>query len=237
MNWFSDRPIAHRGAHRGTEIPENSLAAFEEAIRLNHPIELDIYKLVDQNIAVFHDETLKRVTGVEGKIFDRSASDLPQLKLFGTDQTIPLIDQVFDLVQGKVPILIEIKEQAIAGQIEPLLWQKLSKYTGEYAIQSFNPNTLAWFRKNAPTVIRGQLSGNFNGETLEWYKKVILENLLLNGLSQPHFISYDLKALPNLPTAIARTLFKLPLIAWTIRTQADREKAAQVADNIIFDEI
>jgi glycerophosphoryl diester phosphodiesterase len=237
MQWYLNRPIAHRGSHRGTEIPENSMRAFEESIRLNHPIELDIFKLVDQSIAVFHDETLKRVTGVDGKISDQSSSDLKRLKLFGTDQTIPLLDDVLNLVQGKVPILIEIKEQPIAGQIEPILWQKLSNYSGDYAIQSFNPNTLAWFKKNAPTVTRGQLSGNFKGENLEWYKKLILSNLLLNPLSQPHFVAYDLKALPNVPTAIARNLFKVPIIAWTIRTQADREKAAQCADNIIFDEI
>lgn len=237
-HWISSVPIAHRGLNSDT-IPENSMASFEAAIAKQYAIELDIHLLADGNIAVFHDEDLQRVTGVEGKIADQTAAQVQQLKLLHTDQTVPLIEEALALVQGKVPLLIEIKskDKSKVGTLEPTLMQKLADYTGDYAIQTFNPYSLEWFKHHAPQVPRGQLSGNFKGEDLTWSKKLLLSNLLLNAVSRPHFIGYDIQALPHPAPAIARQWFKIPIVAWTVRSETDRAKAEKVADNIIFEHI
>lgn len=234
MQWISSQPIAHRGLHSNPSIPENSLRSFEAAVEHNYAIELDVNLLADGGVAVFHDQDLERMTGVKGKIADQDSSTVQQLKLLGTDQSIPLIEDVFELVNGRVPILVEIKNEGAVGALEQALLSKLSHYSGDYAIQAFNPFSLSWFKKNAPHIPRGQLSGDFKAETLAWHKKVLLSNLLMNWASSPHFIAYDLRSLPCVPVTIARTL-KVPILAWTIRTEQEKVKALNYADNIIFD--
>ncbi|NET30951.1 MAG: glycerophosphodiester phosphodiesterase [Cyanothece sp. SIO1E1] len=236
MKWILERPIAHRGLHSGYTIPENSMVAFEAAIKHNYPFELDIHLLADDNLAVFHDEHLDRATGVKGAISAQNRLQLKKLRLFQSDQSIPLLDDVLDLVNGQVPILIEIKNRNTVGRFESVLWQKLSDYRGEYAVQSFNPFSMSWFRKHAPIVPRGQLSCDFRYVELSRTKKFLLKNLLINWASAPDFIAYDISALPYFATDLAQTL-GLPIIAWTIRNQQQQAKAQKVANNIIFEQI
>ena len=237
MAWFTDQPIAHRGYHNNGSIPENSLAAVEAAIAPGYAAEIDIHLLKDGNIAVFHDDTLDRMTGITGNITDQTAESLKALRLGNTEHHIPLIEEVLASVNGAVPLVIEIKSKgkASVGSLETVLAQKLTDYSGEYAIQSFNPYTLAWFKQHLPDTPRGQLSGNFKGEDLAWTKKALLSNLLLNSMSQPAYIGYDLQALPHIAPFLANRLFGIPIVAWTIRNQADYEQAKRVADNIIFE--
>jgi glycerophosphoryl diester phosphodiesterase len=236
MDWITTRPIAHRGLHRGREIPENSMAAFEAAIAANHPIELDIQFLADGHIAVFHDKGLERLTGQPGSIAEQTLDSISKFHLFGTDQTIPSLPEVLALIHGQVPVLVELKNEGKVGPLESALHQVLKDYRGEVAIQAFNPFSLQWFKKNAPDIPRGQLAGNFKGESLAWYNKLLLSNLLMNWASDPQFIAYDLRALPSLPTTLNRQLFKTPLLAWTVRSTAERDQALKLADNYIFDE-
>ncbi|MEM7771495.1 MAG: glycerophosphodiester phosphodiesterase family protein [Cyanobacteria bacterium P01_A01_bin.37] len=235
MDWLLERPIAHRGLHRGTDIPENSMRAFAAAIASHHPIELDIQQLADGALAVFHDSDLQRLTGHSGLIADQTVDTIKQFHLFQTDQTIPLLSDVLEVVDGQVPLVIELKNEGEVGPLETALLDIVSTYSGEFAIQAFNPFSLEFFKQRAPSILRGQLSGNFRGEALPWHKKLLLSNLLLNGKSAPHFIAYDLGALPSLPTSLARRIFKIPLVAWTVRSEADRAKALTCADNFIFD--
>jgi glycerophosphoryl diester phosphodiesterase len=236
MDWITQRPIAHRGLHRGREIPENSMAAFEAAIAANHPIELDIQFLADGHIAVFHDKDLERLTGQSGSIAEQTIYSLSKFHLLGTDQTIPSLPEALALINSQVPVLVELKNEGQVGPLESALHQVLKDYRGEVAIQAFNPFSLQWFKKNAPAIPRGQLSGNFKGESLAWHNKLLLSNLLMNWASDPQFIAYDLRALPSLPTTINRQLFKTPLLAWTVRSTAERNQALKLADNYIFDE-
>ena len=237
MNWIVQKPIAHRGLHNGCSIPENSLVAFESAIRHNYPIELDIHLLSDGSLAVFHDQYLTRMTGINGKLAEHNSSTVRQLKLLDSDQYIPLIEEVFELVNGKVPILIEIKNKGKVGKIEPILLNKLSHYYGEYAVQSFNPFSIAWFKNNAPNILRGQLSTDFKFENLEWHKKIFLKNLLTNWVSSPNFIGYDIQNLPYFPVTLARQVFNCPILAWTVKNEEDKIKASKYADNFIFENI
>ena len=235
MEWMLNRAIAHRGLHCGVDIPENSMSAFAAAVAHNHPIELDVHLLSDGHVIVFHDMDLERMTGETGAITHQTIESLQRLRLLGTDQHIPTLAEALDFIHGQVPILIEIKNRGKAGPLEAALLHLLKNYNGEFAVQSFNPYSLAWFKKHAPHILRGQLASNFKGMDFAWGLKVILGNLLLNWASAPHFIAYDIKALPNLPTTIAKQIFKRPLLAWTVRSQLDHQHALEYADNIIFD--
>lgn len=239
MDWILDKPIAHRGLHRssksGSTVPENSLAAFEAAVKRGYPFELDIQLLADGGLVVFHDQDLIRLTGVKGKISEQNSQTIKQLKLLDSDQHVPLLDQVFELVKGRVPILIEIKSDEVVGTLEQNLLNKLSDYSGEYAVMSFNPFSISWFKENAPQILRGQLSGSFKSGDLAWHQKIMRRNLLMNRVSSPNFIGYDIRALPYLPVSIARQVFNCPILAWTVKTEEDKLKAAKYVDNIIFE--
>lgn len=235
MDWIVERAIAHRGLHNKGSIPENSISAFAAAIAENCPIELDIQLLADGEVAVFHDKTLDRLTGESGKIADQTLATIHHCKLLGTQQYIPSLRETLKFINGRVPLLIEIKNEGRVGSLERSLLKTLDGYQGEFAVQSFNPYSLAWFKKRAPHIRRGQLASSFKGEAVPWYQRALLGNLIFNGASAPHFIAYDLKGLPNLPTTLARHLFRRPLLTWTVRSEADRQKALQVADNYIFD--
>ncbi|PZO42527.1 MAG: glycerophosphodiester phosphodiesterase [Leptolyngbya sp.] len=227
MEWITTRPIAHRGLHQDAAAPENSLAAFEAAIAADHPIELDVQLLADGHLAVFHDRDLRRLTGKKARIADQTLATLNRYRLCHTDQIIPSLAEVLACVDGRVPLLIEIKNEKRVGPPEQALVKTLAGYRGEFAVQSFNPRSLHWLRQSAPHIPRGQLARR--------PQKFLRSNLLLAWLSAPHFIAYNVKALPNLPTTLARSYFDLPLLAWTVRSQAECDRAAQYADNYIFD--
>ncbi|NET50341.1 MAG: glycerophosphodiester phosphodiesterase [Merismopedia sp. SIO2A8] len=235
MDWMLNRAIAHRGLHCGTTIPENSLSAFAAAIEQNHPVELDIQLLADGNIVVFHDPDLERMTGRKGAIAHQTLASINALRLLDTNQHIPSLPEVLKFIRGRVPILIEIKNDGKVGTLEAALLKAIQGYTGEFAIQSFNPYSLAWMRKHAPHIIRGQLLCSWKTVQARWVLKIVWDNLFLNWASLPHFIAYEVNALPNLPATIANRVFQCPLLAWTIRNHADQQHALQHADNIIFD--
>ncbi len=230
--WIVEDYIAHRGLH-DDKVPENSLLAFENAIKQGYPIETDVHQISDGTLIIFHDNSLQRMTGQDGYVKNLKKEDLEKIKLSGTDQKIPTLDEFLKFVDGRTPILLEIKNTNKVGELESALYSKLKQYNGEYAIQSFNPYVLEWFKINAPEVLRGQLSGYFKGEKLSFLKKLFLKRMILNKkVSEPHFISYEAKALPN---RFVRKYRSLPLIAWTVRSQEEYMKVVKFCDNIIFE--
>lgn len=235
MDWITARPIAHRGLHRGPTVPENSLRAFEDAIGHGYPIEMDVQRLADGELAVFHDKTLDRLTGKPGTIHEQTLASLKQYRLCGTDQTIPSLAEALDLIHGQVPVLIEIKNEGRVGTLERALLNLLTDYQGEFAVQSFNPLSLRWFKRHAPHIRRGQLSSAIGWDPAPWHLAMAHSNLLFNWASQPHFIAYDLRSLPKLSTTVAKCAFHIPLITWTVRSPSDQAKAQSCADNYIFD--
>ncbi len=231
-SWLVENYIAHRGFH-DQDAPENSLLAFENAIKKGYAIELDVHLISDGEIVVIHDDTLKRMTSKDGYVKNLKSEDLKDYKLLGTEQYIPTLNQVLELVNGQVPILIEIKNNGKVGELESKLHQILQAYNGEYAVQSFNPYSLQWFNLNAPEVLRGQLSGYLRGTKLGFFKKFALKRMLLNkSVSKPHFISYEAEALPN---AYVKRYKNLPLLCWTVRSQEQYNKVIKHCDNIIFE--
>lgn len=230
--WLVEYPIAHRGLHTD-EMPENSLGAFQNAIDNGYPIELDVHLTCDGTVVVFHDDSLARVTNKDGYVKNLTKDTLKDYSLFGTKYTIPTFKEVLDLVDGQVPILIEVKNTGKVGELESALLKILKDYTGEYAIQSFNPYVLEWFKKNAPQIARGQLAGYFKGEKLSFIKKFALKRMLLNKkISCPDFISYDAR---NVPNRFINKYKNLPLLVWCVHSQDEYLKKVKYCDNIIFE--
>ena len=231
-SWLVETPIAHRGLH-DKDHPENSISAFARAIDEGYPIELDVQLIADGTVVVFHDESLSRLTDNDGYIKFLNKSDLDILTLKDSKEKIPTFEEVLKFVDGRVPLLIEIKNQGKVGQLEKNVIDLLKDYKGQYAVQSFNPYVLEYFNKHAPEIIRGQLAGFFRGEKLSFMKKYALKRMLLNKkISKPNFISYEAKRVPN---RFVRKYKKIPLLVWTITSQSEYLKVVKYCDNVIFE--
>lgn len=231
-SWLVESPIAHRGLHDKV-TPENSLPAFQKAIDAGYPIELDVQMLADGTVVVFHDESLSRITGNDGYLKFLTKGDLEMLHLNGTKETIPTFEEVLKLVNGKVPLLIEVKNSGKVGELEKSVIELLKDYKGEFAVQSFNPFVLKYFADHAPQIARGQLAGYLRGEKLPFIQKFALKRMLLNKkTSRPDFISYESRCVPN---RFVRKYKKLPLLVWTVRNQAEYLRVVKYCDNVIFE--
>ena len=230
-SWLLTTPIAHRGLW-GKDIIENSLDAYQQAVNNGYHIEVDLYSSIDGEIFCFHDENLLRMTGVNQNIYSLSSSKLKNLNLMDSEQKIPTFDELLELVNGKVPILIEIKNQPDSTIVEKVI-NRLLSYKGEFAIQSFNPIYIKKVKKLAPHFIRGILGSGEFSEKLPFYKKFLVKSMPLNFIIKPDFISYNHL---NLPLKQNKSK-NLPVISWTITNLDDYEKVKQYCDNVIFEKI
>lgn len=230
-SWLLNKPIAHRGLW-GDGIIENSLPAYQNAIDNGYPIEVDVYSSLDGEIFCFHDENLFRMTGVNKNIYSLSASQIKELNLLESEQKIPTFDELLHLASGKVPLLIEIKNQPDSSVVDKVITRLLS-YKGEFAIQSFNPLYIKRVKKLAPHFIRGILGSSVFYEKLPFYKRVLVKNMPFNFIIKPDFISYNYLGLP----LKNKNSKNLPVIAWTITDLNDYKKAKEFCSNVIFEKI
>lgn len=235
-NWLINRAIAHRGLHSlEAGIPENSLASFSEAIALGFAIEIDIQLIQDDVIIVFHDENTQRLTGVDKNSYALKPEELAHLTLLESDQTIPTLQQTLDHINTQAPLLIEIKTDGEVGRLEPILLSMLSRYKGEYAIISFDPQVIRWFKIHAPHIYCGQLSWSYQGENMPWYKKFMLRNMLTNFIFKPDFVGIDVNYLSSF-SAWFWSKMGVPVLTWTVRSQKQEFQARKKAVNIIFED-
>ncbi len=230
------RQVAHRGLHdRELGIPENSLPAFARAVEQGKAIELDLHATADNRLVVLHDFQLKRMTGVPGIVEEWTLEDLSKLRLQGTDAQIPTLDEVLELVNGKVPLLLEIKSERLGevGRLEPVLMKRLASYQGEFILEAFNPEVLVWLHRHAPQYIRGQL-GNLDDENRQF--KFYSRHLMFNPRSRPDFIAFDIQKSGS-KLRLAGKKHGLPLLGWTIRTEAELKKADRLCDGVIYEHL
>lgn len=233
--WVLAKPVAHKGLWApGSQRPENSLAAFAAAANAGHPIELDVQLSADGRVVVFHDYTLSRMTGRGGRLAEMPLAQLRQARLMGGSETIPELADVLNLVDDRVPLFVEIKNEGEVGKLEDAVAKHLSAYGGRAVVMSFNPYSLARVAKTAPRIIRGQLSGSFNNEDLAWYKVFILRNLLMNRVSKPDFIAYEIAQMPNAVTRMQKWRGR-PLVGWTAQTPAQYRRMRDYCDQLICD--
>ena len=222
-------------AHRGlwnAELPENSLAAFRNAVEHGYGMELDVHITADDQLVVFHDDSLLRMCGVDRKITECTLSELRQLRLRGTEETIPTFDDVLDLVAGRRPLIIEVKHNRRMDLLCSKVWERLKRYEGPFCVESFNPLAMRWFKRHAPQVIRGQLAEGVKG------KRPLLAHLLAalvgNVASRPDFIAYDALSDRNRTMALMRRL-RPWLVCWTVRSPQQMEECRARFDLQIFE--
>jgi len=228
---------AHRGLHdNSSDAPENSLRAFRKAVDAGFGIELDVQMSRDHVPVVFHDDTLKRICGVEGKVHDYTYAQLQQFSLCGTDQRIPRFEDALRLVDGKTPLIVELKIEFLDLSVCVEADRLLSAYKGLYCIESFNPLGVFWYRRHRKNVVRGQLSDAFlkEGE----YRGPLyffLQYLLFNWFGKPDFVAYNQKYSGILSRKLCRSLYHNTAVAWTIKSQEELERARKKFDLFIFD--
>lgn len=231
------RVYAHRGLYtKDQSIPENSLAAFAEAIDRGYGIELDINITADGKVVVFHDDDLKRMCGVDKAVNDCSWAELSKFRLAGTDQGIPLFSEVLELVSGSVPLIVELKTNPRNNELCTRACELLDGYKGPYCIESFNPFIVRWFRKYRPDVVRGQLAGGPGlYKSLPFYQRFLLSQLLMNFLGRPDFVAYRHE---DSGKKLRLRLFKRlggRLVAWTLREPNDYKLCRGRFDTVIFE--
>ena len=215
------RNIAHRGLYNDV-IAENTLSAFNNAVNNGYSIELDIQLTKDDKIIVFHDTDLKRIFGTDKKVCDCDHSELSGYKIGKLEEKIPSLSEVFSLVDGKVPILIELKENGRNIPIGPKVMELLLNYKGEYMVQSFYYKQIVWFKNNMPSVPRGMI----------YSKKGFAYAGLLNRISKPVFLALDI----NIPAEkVIKQRKKRPVFVWTVGRIEDYLAARNAYDGIIFE--
>ena len=234
---FLEWLYAHRGLHdNSTKAPENSMRAFGKAVEEGFGIELDVQLSKDGVPVVFHDDTLIRICGVEGRVCERTFEELQELSLCGTDQKIPRFEDVLKLVDGKVPLIVELKIETGDMSVCSATDKLLSEYKGMYCIESFNPLAVLWYRRNRKNVVRGQLADAFHREGgRSGLLYFLLQNLLLNWLAKPDFVAYNKKYPEMLSRRLCRGLYRNTAAAWTVKSIEELEMARKHFDIYIFD--
>lgn len=223
--------FAHRGLHsKDTLIPENSLAAFRRAAERGYGVELDVQLTRDGKVVVFHDDTLDRVCGVSGRVDERSFEELLQLRLCKTEYTIPLFSEVLAVINGRGPLIVELKNGRRNRELCEKTYALLRDYKGSVCIESFNPFIVAWFRFHAPELLRGQLSMPMKYyEGMPKAEGFLLSRTLMNVFSRPQFIAYRIGKKP-LAIRFVERMGALK-IAWT----SHEPRNEQGNDGVIFE--
>ncbi len=218
---------AHRGLHDET-LPENSMAAFRAALEHGYGIELDIHLMKDGKLAVIHDTSLKRTAGADVKITDLTAEDLENYRLGGTEEKIPLFSEVLELFAGKAPLIIELKSDSNAAELVATAVKAMEGYEGAYCMESFDPRVVYELKKQAPQIIRGQLTMDYFKEensplppALKW----LLTNQAENFLIGPDFVSYRFSDCKTFSNILARRFWGIQGVTWTLKSQEDFDKA------------
>ena len=210
---------AHRGLHDGNKnVMENSMAAFELAVEKGYGIELDVQLTRDNRLVVYHDASLKRLCGVDRRICHMDWASLPPLP---DGSRIPLLTEVLGMVDGRAPLMVELKRGGGAARVARAAHRELETYHGPYCVESFNPIALRYFRRHAPHILRGQLSvgGAWRKSNLNPLSHFALKYLLPNALSRPHFVACSVPEDRSLSMWLMKHVFRLPLACWTVRDQ------------------
>lgn len=218
----------HRGLH-GDGAPENSLKAFSRARDAGYGVELDVHLLQDGGLAVIHDSKLLRTTGRDGNVELLTKDQLKEYFLEGTGETIPSLEQVLSLFDGKVPVIVELKTRG--NNVDGLCRKAceiMDTYGGIYCMESFDPRCVYWLKKNRPDIIRGQLSENYlasNNSVLPWLLKLALSHQVFNFITRPDFVAYRYTDRKTISNALCRRIWKMQGVTWTLKSQQEYETA------------
>jgi len=234
---FKGTYIAHRGLFNKEDAPENSMEAFRRARDAGYAIELDVHLTRDGRLAVFHDDTLQRMCGTDKHIIGLTYDELSGYRLLESGEKIPLFSEVLEEINGKVPLLIEIKTDGNVVKTAKAVDEATKDYKGVFAVQSFDPRAPYYFKKHRSEVPRGILSTKHKAKASGKSPiiTIVMTNLLCNFLVRPDFIAYNYKYADQPSFSLMRRLYKTDCAAWTVRSEKALKKAKKSFSMIIFD--
>lgn len=229
---------AHRGLH-GPGVPENSLAAFRRAAEAGYGAELDVHLTRDGRLAVIHDGDLRRMCGVSGRVEEKTAAELSALRLAGTEERIPFLEEVLPLFAGRAPLVVELKtDWRGAAELACRTVECLDRFSIDYCVESFDPRPLLWLRRHRSDVLRGQLSQNFwrHPSGQDPWNRLALTNLFYNVLTRPDFVAYRFEDRNRLAVRLCRR-WGVRTAYWTLRSWtelllAEQEGALPIFENL-----
>ena len=230
MEKFKNVRYTHRGLH-GTVgyddfAAENSLTAFKRAKENGFGIELDVRVSKDGEVVVFHDSTLDRVTGTEGKVSELTLAELKTRSLKETADTVPTLREVLELIDGAVPLLIELKEEGLDHTVSEKTAELLKDYKGDFIVESFSPFAFGAFKRNLPKVPRGFLGYKHTAKPeCRSFKYRLIQRFFFNFIARPAFIAMYYKTPKLFPMPLVSMLFKTPMIAWTVHSKEEEIEA------------
>lgn len=230
--WTKSFAIAHRGLHNPKNAPENSMAAFKDAVKNGYAIEFDVMLSQDKEVVVFHDDTLERMTGVQGLVENTPLKTLKTLNLAGTSQTIPTLKELLETIKGQVPLYLEIKNEGPAHLLEQKVAELLDQYAGPFIILCFNVPTLQWFQEHRPNFLRAQ---NVDLVPGNMFKNIGLM-LSHSFKAAPDLVIYDGALFPRSLTKFFSRLI-VPLTAYNVTSDQDFKRLQNISYNFIFDHI
>lgn len=239
LDWLTARPIAHRGLHDASAgVIENTPSAFNAAIAANYAIETDVQITADGEAMVHHDFALGRLTLGSRKLAAMTAAGLKNVPFTATAERMITLSELCELVAGRVTLLVEIKSRFDGDRrLTQRVADVLADYAGPVAVQSFDPEVLVTLREIAPDLTRGIVAERHYVDS-EWLTDGQKRSfaLLSHGFrTRTQFVAYHVNDLPSPGPFVARRLFGLPLLAWTVRSAEDRSRAQRVADQMIFE--
>jgi len=240
-SWLTARPIAHRGLHDAANgVIENTASAFTAAIAGGYGIETDLQVSRDGEAMVYHDDALGRLAAGSGRLAEISAAEIQQARFHATGDRILTLGELCALVAGGTPLLLELKSRFDGDvRLAERVAAVLAAYPGPAAAMSFDPAVVEALRHKAPALTRGIVAvrhySHHDWDRLSTSQKRQMGLLLHAGRTRPHFVAYGIRDLPATPPLIARYLFGLPLLAWTVRTDEERARADRWADQMIFE--
>lgn len=230
-SWLVNNAITKYGLTSTTE-PENTVGAYENAIKIKAPIMLCVQSLDDENLICFSYKNIAKLTNGTGYVQTLALSEIKKLKIKNTIYAILTLLEALNYINGQVPVLINVFNDGSVGKMESNLYKLLKDYKGEYAITSTNPYVLEWFKNNANDVLRGVKSGKFADKYYGSIKSKKLTKLKFNKIAEPDFIIYDFQELPN---KYVNKWNLLPIIAYNISNEEDYLKVVKYCDNVICD--
>jgi len=239
LAWLTARPIAHRGLHDlAAGVIENTAGAVNAAIAAGYGIEVDVQISADGEAMVHHDDTLGRLTEGDRQLNTLTAAELQRVKFRGGDERMLTLGELCDLVGGRVTMLVELKSGfASDGRLAARVAEILTSYRGPVASMSFDPNQILMLRRIAPQLTRGLVAAKHRPHGGRTLRRIGQDIGYIGAVAQsrPQFVAYSIADLPALAPFLARRLLGMPLLTWTVRTEADRRRAASLADQIIFE--
>lgn len=232
--WLTERPIAHRGLHKkGTERVENTIPAIIAAMDAGYAIEVDVQLTKDLGVAVIHDRVLGRMTGIKGHLADMTLDEVTKIEITGSNSTIMSLQELLDLIKGKVPLFIELKvtRKDDPNALPAAMIDILRAYKGPLAVMSYQPLAIKYFKDYAPTIPRGLV---IKAPLNPFMPRFGLFPKHSCKIAQPIFVAHDIKSIPNSFTRYWKKNGGI-LLAWVVKNNKDQLRAAKYADQVIFE--